>query len=230
MKGGKMKKSGDIIGEGVIGMLFLIVFVFNSFAGIVGGIWLLCLGHWSIVLGGFLASLSMPWWWPIVSLPSLGLGVLYSMYVGKNNIVGAVILCLIGGLYSSFLIIGWLVLVFTIFFITSLREDITLFPMLLAAYSVATSPFLYMARNEPQNSENLNLTMSIIVIGSILTVFLLLLGVPLIYPLILLGLSMILKTLFGVLRLPIKLKTYLTDTQRVSDQDIDIKEDVEYNH
>lgn len=218
-----MKKTGDIIGEGVLGILGLIVFAFNFFAGIVGGIWLLCLGHWRIVLSGFLASLSLPWWWFIVSLPSLGLGGLYILFADKKHKAVAAILVLIAGLYDSFLIIGWLSFVFIFFLITSFEKDITPLPMLLYAYSVATSPFTYMASQEQEDSINTNLTVFIIVTGSILVVILSLFGVPLIYPLILLCILMISRTLLltvlGVSMITKKGKAHLSDTQTRCQQD-----------
>lgn len=211
-----MRKVVGAIGQGVLGILFLFIFLFNFFAGIVGGIWLLCTGHWRIVLGGFLASLSMPWWWMIVSLPSLGLMVLLGMFVEKKSKAGVAIVGLIAGLYDSFLIMGWVALVFTFALIVVWESEATFYPMLLFAYSVATSPLLYMASKEPPDSEGTNLTMSIVVIGSILMVVLAFLGVPLIYPLIILCVLMLLRTFLltalGVSMMPKRKTDYLSDT------------------
>lgn len=211
-----MRKVIGTIGQGVLGILFLFIFLFNFFAGIVGGIWLLCIGHWRIVLAGFLASLSMPWWWVIVSLPSLGLMALLVLFGEKKSKVGVAIVGLIAGLYDSFLIMGWLALVFTFALIVTWEHEGTLYPMLLFAYSVATSPLLYMASKEPPDSEGTNLTMSIVVIGSILMVVLAFLGVPLIYPLIILCVLMLLRTFLltalGVSMVPKRKTDYLSDT------------------
>jgi hypothetical protein len=53
-----MKRVTSIIGEGVLGLLLLSIFILNTFGGIVGGVWLLILGQWRIVLGGFLAAVA----------------------------------------------------------------------------------------------------------------------------------------------------------------------------
>lgn len=189
-----MTRIASAIGEGALGLLLISIFIFNTFGGIVGGIWLLILGQWRIVLGGFFASLSMPWWWVIVSLPSLGLAALLIFFHNKTKL-GVAFIGLISGLYDSFLIIGWITLVFVFFLIKSIDYDISIFPILLYSYSVATSPLLYMASKEPPDSPNTNLTMLIIVIGSILFVILSLIGLPLIYPLIVMAVLMLIRTL-----------------------------------
>jgi len=211
-----MRKVIGTIGQGVLGIVFLFIFLFNFLAGIVGGIWLLCIGHWRIVLAGFLVSLCMPWWWVIVSLPSLGLMVLLGMFGEKKSKTGVAIVGLIAGLYDSFLIMGWLALVFTFALVVAWEHEDTFYPMLLFAYSVATSPLLYMASKEPPESEGTNLTMSIVVIGSILMVVLAFLGIALIYPLIILCVLMLLRTFLltalGVSMMPKRKTDYLSDT------------------
>jgi len=211
-----MRKVVGRIGQGVLGMMFLFTFLFNFFAGIVGGIWLLCIGYWRIVLVGFLAALSMPWWWVIVSLPSLGLMALLVWFGEKNSKVGVGIVGVIGGLYDSFLIMGWLALVFSSALIVAWEHEGTLYPMLLFAYSVATSPLLYIASKESPDSTGTNLTIFIVVIGSIVTVVLGFFGVPLIYPLIILCVFMLLRTFLlaglGVSMIPKGNTDYLSDT------------------
>jgi len=196
-----MTRINSIIGAGVLGLvgfLMFIVIIFNLLAGIVGGIWLLILGHWRIVLGGFFASLTMPWWWTIVSLPSLGLAALLIFFHNKNSKLGVGFIGLIVGLFDSFLIVGWITAVFVFFLLIYLESDISIFPILLYSYSVATSPLLYMASKEPPDSPNTNLTMFIVVIGAIFFVILSLIGLPLIYPLIIMALLMVIRTLLMI--------------------------------
>lgn len=211
-----MGRIARTIGAGVLGMVFFFIFFFNFFAGIVGGIWLLCAGQWRIVLIGFLASISMPWWWIVVSLPSLGFMALLVLLHDKNSRVGVAIIGVIAGLYDSFLIMGWLAAVFASALMFAWEREITLLPMLLFAYSVATSPLLYMASKEPPDSEGTNLTIFIVVIGSIFIVILGFLGVPLIYPLMVLCVLMLLRTLLltalGVSMIPKRKTDYFSDT------------------
>jgi len=158
----------------------------------------------------------MPYWWIIVSLPSLGLMLLLGLFEEKKSKVGVSIVGLIAGLYDSFLIMGWLALVFTYALFLVWEQEAPFFPMLLFAYSVATSPLLYMASKEPPDSEGTNLTMSLVVIGSIIIVVLACFGVPLIYPFIILCILMLLRTFLltalGVSMIPKRNTDYLSDT------------------
>ena len=212
-----MARISRLIGEGILGLLFLSIFLFNMLGGIVGGIWLLFLGQWPIVLGGFLASITMPSWFCLISLPSLGLMALVMFFHKRSNKLGVAIIGLIAGLFDSFLIIGWITLVFAFFLIISIRNDIKIVPILLFSYSVSTSPIIYMASKEPPESENTNLTTFIAVIGSILFVILSLFGLPLMYPLIIMVVLMFIRTLLmtglTVSTIPKNTKDYLSDIE-----------------
>ncbi len=181
---------------GVAGLLMLLIFVFNLLAGIVGGIWLLCLGQWHIVLGGLIAAIvTHTIYYTIASIPLVGLMALVSFFYRKKSRLGVAFIGLIAGLFDSLLVVGWLALVFIYFLKISFENDITLLPILLFAYGVAATPIISMSRGEDPNNQNTNLTIAIVVIGSILVVILSLLGLPLIYPVVVLVILMIIKTL-----------------------------------
>lgn len=176
--------------------LLTILILFNMFAGIVGAVWLLCLGHWRVVLYGFLSSLTLPAWWFIVSLPTLALVPVLFFFSNRKNRVGLFIFTFLTDLYNSFLMTGWTAIVFFYCIDLIFLEKMPLIPMLLFAYSVATSPFLYMAQKEPPDSFGTNYSVSVIVIGSFLIVLLFLCGLPFIYPLIILCVLMLIKTVY----------------------------------
>jgi len=182
--------------KGTILAFSAILLLFNFFAGIVGAIWLLCIGEWRIVVAGILASFTMPWWWLVVSLPTLALFPLLVFFSNKKNVLGMAIFAFLADLYNSVLMTAWIATVF--FFAVDLIfwSDVSLIPMLLFAYSVATSPFLYMASKEPPDNFATSYSVLTIVIGSFLIVLLFLIGLPLIYPLIILCSLMLLKTIF----------------------------------
>ena len=154
-----------------------------------------------------------------------------SEYWGTYLLIAAGFFSLIAGLYDSFLIMGWLALVFTYSLMVVWEQEAPFIAMLLFAYSVATSPLLYMASKEPPDSEGTNLTMSIVVIGSILTVVLAFLGVPLVYPLIILCVLMLLRTFLltalGVSIVSRRKTDYLHDTWMRSQEENDYGREID---
>ncbi len=136
-----------------------------------------------------------PWWWCIVSLPTLALAPILVFFNKRKNKAGIACTTFLVDLYNSVLMTGWIGVVF-LWCITLISENkISIIPMFLFAYSVATSPFLYLASKEPKDCYATNLSILVIVLGSFLTVVLFFIGLPLIYPISILCFLMLIKTI-----------------------------------
>jgi len=148
MKIGKL--SSDVLG--------LVFFFLNVFAGIIGGVWLLLEGEWRIVIGGFIASLVMPFTFigDILWLPSLGLITLMSKFDDKKCLW--LILGFINSIYQSLIFSLWVVPVFFIFnaglgnFVEYSESLFISIPKALLGYSVAVLPIAYMASYDPPDA------------------------------------------------------------------------------
>lgn len=185
------------VGQLAVSMFFviwLVIVLFNSMAGLVGGVWLLVLGEWRLVLLGFLTSITLPLWWSIASLPLFALAYLLKFFANRKTKTGVAITVFVMDFYNSFLMTGWMAVVFLYCADLMFLDKIPEIPLLLFSCSVATSPFLYMAKNEPLDNYGTTIAITLILIGSMLTVILLYFGYPLIYPLIILCTLMLIKT------------------------------------
>lgn len=171
------------------------VILFNYFAGVVGGIWLLVLGQWKFVFLGICAIFIFPWLYFIVTLPSVGFGMLAIYFEKKKMKAGVAIILFLVQLYDSIVQLSWIAIVFGGCLEFVRMTGISHIPLLLFAYAVSTTPFLYMASKEPPDVFR-GLSVSVIVIGSILMVVLFIFGLPFIYPLIMIFVLMLIKVVF----------------------------------
>lgn len=179
-----LHKMGNVISLGGFGTLHLILFFLNTFAGIIGAIWLLFRGEWKVVVGGFIASLMMPNLWWILLLP--GLGIVHLMFKCDQNKFGFRIIAFTNVLYQSLVLSAWVVLVF-LFFNTGLlgyqESKNLLIPMALVGYSVAVSPIIYLASHETPDNLSAHSMVFLSEVGYILLVGLSLCRVALSYSL-----------------------------------------------
>lgn len=134
--------------KGLVTVLLGAFLVLNRLGGFVGGIWLLVVGHWMLVLIGigmgffmpklFLLVTSIPTW--IVSLPLFAL----AEKQGHNAFVVA------GGFFVLLwhnIIIGiWVAGGFVLFM--QYGGGSTTFPLLVWTYAVTMGPLIYMAKHE----------------------------------------------------------------------------------
>lgn len=191
-----MRGTLSTIGSGALKAICVVLFLLNTFAGIMAGVWLLSKGQWRLVLGGLLASLTMPYWWSIIALPGIGLTMLtVKIATSHKSKVLAAAVAFISGLYDSILIMTWVggVLVFAL--VWASRSRGVLIPMLLGGYSVATSPLLYMATYEAPDNIRAYAIVLVSEIGYILMAIMTLFGVPLLYSLILFAFLLIIKSI-----------------------------------
>lgn len=137
-----LTKSGAFLGYSLLGIMIFL----NFSSGIVGGIWLLVIGMWPIVLLGFLYSFAMPWAYSLAAAPGLLLAPALAKFAEKGNKAMVAILGFINIIYSDLLLLLWVYFVFN-----SLVADATgtaIIPLILWGYSTVLGPLGYMARNE----------------------------------------------------------------------------------
>jgi MFS family permease len=130
---------------------FSVVFVpLNFLAGIVGGIWLLFLGEWRLVVGGLFFSIAFPTCYALISLIGLPMIALISHLSdrGKNDL--ATFLGFINLTASNLFHLA--LVSFTVLFMLITPQGKTLFPFLIFGYAVILGPFQYMASHEPPDA------------------------------------------------------------------------------
>ena len=125
------------------------VMVLNIGAAIVGGIWLLILGEWRLVLLGVIVAAVMPWIYSllmIVTMPFMSL-IVHLQEKRKKFL---------------FILVGWINMLIThavhffyvlAIFLLAVNYGVdNPMPYLLLGWMVAVGPFQYMARAESSNS------------------------------------------------------------------------------
>ena len=150
-------------GANTIYVFSFLILILNFFSGIVGGLWLLFVGGWGLVVSGIIMSIFMPYGWSIAFLLQLILAPFLTKAAEKGNKFWVAILGFIANFYGNFLIVLWTYFAFNFFM--DYRTEYSLLPLLLLGYSVALGPLQYMAQKEGPDSS-----------GSFLGVFLAQLG------------------------------------------------------
>jgi len=126
------------------------VALLNTMSGLVGGVWLLVIGQWRVVLAGVLFGLIMPFGYCIAFLPSLGLGALAALSFDRGLRAIGLLLSLLCWAVNNTVILVWTWYVFVTF--TGLKSQAVSAPLLLWTYAVVIAPLGYMASNEPDNN------------------------------------------------------------------------------
>ncbi|NMD01423.1 MAG: tetratricopeptide repeat protein [Bacteroidales bacterium] len=121
------------------------LWIINFFSGIVGAIWLVITGGWSLVVIGLIYSFLMPWVYTIASLPTWLIVPLVVKAAEKGNRVMTAILGFILSGYNNFILSVWVSFVF-IWAVTNTQYP--LIAILLWGYSIAMGPVGYMASKE----------------------------------------------------------------------------------
>jgi hypothetical protein len=134
---------------GLITTLSIPILLLNFLGGIIGGIWLMIAGEWSLFIGGLAYMAFSAMLLGILLLPSLLLGGSAGFFAGKRNyflffLFGLLSLAYIYILiaFSTYLVSGW-VLSYT---------SAPLWACLLWLYAVVLAPWQYMASKEQDNS------------------------------------------------------------------------------
>jgi hypothetical protein len=135
--------------EAALSLLILPLFLLN-FAGLVGGVWLLLLGQWKIVVAYSLGSLLAAFSFGFFLLPSAGLSALSAMVLRRGWRFPAWILASANIIYCALLIATWCFGMFSE--IASLGESGPLLPYLLFGYGVTVGPWTYLATKDTEGS------------------------------------------------------------------------------
>jgi len=123
------------------------IMILNLLAGIIGGIWLLIIGEWAIIVFGIFGDILFTMIYPFVMLIQLPFGYL----VEWLNRTKQSALMKISGLLAMFIghmiNLFWVYIVFT--YAVGFAGDKSLVPYLLFGWVIAIGPFQYMASKEP---------------------------------------------------------------------------------
>lgn len=122
------------------------LWLFNFFTGIVGAIWLIFTGGWSLVILGLLYGVVMPWAYTIASLPTWIFIPLITKVSEKGMRLAVSILCFIISGYNNFIFSIWVIFIFSL--LVNQYTHYPLIALLLWGYSVVMGPVGYMASKE----------------------------------------------------------------------------------
>ncbi len=134
--------------ETLVTLITLPIGFLNFGGGIVAGIWLIIVGKWMLVVGALISTVISTWILGLLMMPTLLLAApIASERVQKSKLL----VFILGGLsnlwtYLLMLLYG----VGSFMFILGNYDGGMILPYLLLAYSVATSPWTYMAQGESQ--------------------------------------------------------------------------------
>jgi len=141
--------------EAIITLLSLPIIILNFGGGIVGGIWLLIRGKWSLVIYTIIiGAIGGSWILSLILLPTLLLMPLIMRYLERGKSFLAYIFTAISYIYTYVVMTVWCVGAFVM--ILNNYESGSILPYMLLAYSLATGPWTYMASQENRSSNDGN--------------------------------------------------------------------------
>jgi hypothetical protein len=129
-----------------ITVISLPLMILNMFGGIVSGIWLICLGEWSVIGLGIASLFASTFLLGLAMTPAMLLTVLAAKCAEKNRGWGLILFGSLTALYQYILIAVWCLMVF--FLIANNATDRTVIPRMIWAYGMAIGPWAYMASRE----------------------------------------------------------------------------------
>ena len=130
--------------------LVMVVGVVNLLGGLIGGIWLLIQGQWTLVfLTAVVAFMGGKFLISLLLLPTLGLGFLSGAAAHRNLYLATGLCSTLANVYTVFIMALW-GLVFMHLYLSNAHPN-TVVPTLLLSYGPATSPWAYMAATEGED-------------------------------------------------------------------------------
>jgi len=150
--------------------------ILNIFSGIAGGIWLIIIGQWKLIVAGLIFSSIMPWIYAIINLPEIGLGFLAASAWEKGSKLNFSILGFLGSIYNYAVLSIWSL--FVLLFIIQRIESGNFVPYFLWAYSTIMAPLGYMASKEPPDSTGTSMGLFFTEIYFIVLAILWILSIP----------------------------------------------------
>lgn len=136
--------------QALIALFFLPLMLLNLVGGIVGYVWLVFLGEWSVVGIALLATILGTFACGLALAPGLLVSVPAIAMFSRGGVarIASFPLMLIGLAWTFAVMCVWAIWWFMYFLGTGLDSVL---PALLVAYSVATGPWVYMAQKEAQD-------------------------------------------------------------------------------
>jgi hypothetical protein len=160
--------------QGLIG----IVSFMNIFAGIIGGIWLIFLGHWQIpVIGLIAALLATNFLFPLLMLPSFGLAKLSLASLKRGHNANFFVLQALNWLINLSWIAAFVYIGFAI--VLSYHHSQNLLPFVLVAYGLIAGPLGEMTIGEEDSDGPTKMIIVLIDAGMIAMSIALLFGLSL---------------------------------------------------
>ena len=129
-----------------------IIILLNFLGGIIGGVWLFILGEWEFILIGFIISIFFPWIYTLISMVITPVNLLTAYFYKKSKKMPSLISGFVGMFFGHIIIIFYVLIVLSNSTDNATLAKVSVIPFLLFGYSVATSPFSYMASKEPSDS------------------------------------------------------------------------------
>lgn len=145
-----MERAGTIIAA-LLGVLSFPVMLLNFGGGIVGGIWLLIIGNWSLLGLGVFSMFVSSFLLGLVLAPGLVFTAPAALAFQNGRQVIGSLCALIGNLYTSAIMTIWCVGCFYVVLVSYYRGG-SIWPYLLWAYGMATGPWTYMAAREGRDA------------------------------------------------------------------------------
>jgi hypothetical protein len=136
-----------VIVEALLAVISVPLLLLNLLSGIVAGIWLILLGDWRIVVGGFIYAFAGVFLISLAIAPGLIFAAPAAMAAQKGRSVLALVLGLPSLLWTYLPLFGSC---FLFMKYAAQTHDGSILPYLLWAYSTALAPWSYMAQKEQQ--------------------------------------------------------------------------------
>ena len=134
--------------EKVLPIIILPIMVLNFSGEIGGGIWLIFLGQWKLVLCAFLFALFVPYAYLIVGLIQMPILPLLIYAKEKNKKFLALSAGFISTLIGYAAILGYVFIILDKVILFSESKHLNIFALFLFGYGIATAPFSYMASKD----------------------------------------------------------------------------------
>jgi hypothetical protein len=131
-----------------LSIIFIPILVLNIFGEIIGGVWLMFLGEWKLVICWFIFSIFAPYAYSIVLLIQIPLAGLSILTLKKNMKNLTLIIGFISSLITYLIITAYVLFIINKAVFISESKGINIIALLLFGYGIATGPFSYMASKE----------------------------------------------------------------------------------
>jgi len=135
----------DAIARLITVLLIPIGFI-NMLGGIISGIWLMILGHWSPIGYGLLFLAFSSFGLGLAMMPGLIFAAPAAMMEEKGNKLGSYFFGFLSVFYTYGVLTAWCLVVMT-YFLKQADND-SVIPLLIWSYGVATGPIGWMAQKE----------------------------------------------------------------------------------